>query len=224
MQVNIERKGLDTAVRGVWGCVVAPLFANVGKAYLELGSDDIVDFSALLSIAEEETEYTPFHMLLEFASYGQNDLSEFTITHNDVIRLFCTKYHFDFVSKNLIDPMIVSDTASFLVNHMMMPMTVSEKDGVLQGEYTVDGHTIRVFPLITPPCMEIDSNTVYGVHMGSVLTELTEAQIKMIGAQLALSDEFTFLTKHVTEVDFTNYQHFGNFNQKIAERHQKIFG
>jgi hypothetical protein len=224
MQVNIERAGLDTAVRGVWGCVVAPLFEDVGKAYVSLDGEDIVDYSALLKIAEKEADYTPFHMLLEFASYGQDNLDEFTITHNDVIRLFSTKYHFDFVSNNLINPMVVSDTASFLVNHMMLPMQLSQQDGVLQGEYTLDGHTMRVFPLITPPGLEIESDAIYGVHMCSVLTPLTEAQVTMIETQLALSNEFATLAKHVAEVDFTQYQHFGNFNQKISDRHQKIFG
>lgn len=223
MPVQIERQGLDTAVRGVLGCVVAPLFAEVMQAYRALDAAPLVDYSALLKLAERTGDKTPFHMLLEFASYGQDDPSAFTITHNAVIRLFCTKYHFDFVAKNLLDPMRVQDTSSFLVNHMLLPMRLSKQDGQLQGEYRLDGHTMRVAPLIAPPDLELVGDTIYGVHMGSILTALTEAQIRMIDAQLALSTEFGFIARHVTAVDFSNYQYFGDFHQRIAERHAQVF-
>lgn len=223
MQVSIERAGLDTAIRGVLGCVVAPLFEEVMHAYRELDDAALVDYSTLLEIAEKTSQQTPFHMLLEFASYGQDDPHRFTITHNAVMRLFCTKYHFDFIAKNLLNPMLVRDTASFLVNHMLLPMQLSEYGGQLRGEYRIGGHTMHVFPLIVAPDLELASDAVYGVHMGSIITALTDAQIRMIEAQLALSAEFGFLAKHVSEVDFTDYQHFGNFHQRIAERHHKVF-
>lgn len=224
MQANIERIGLDTLVRGVLGCVVAPLFEDVVQAYQALGDEKTVDFNALLEIAEGTAEYMPFHMLLEFTSWRQDDLSEFTITQNDVIRLFATKYHFDYLSNNLLNPMLVSDSASFLVNHMLLPMCVSEQNGTFQGEYVLDGHTMSVFPLFVPRGLEIASDTIYGVHMGSVLTPLSDAQVNMIQAQLALSEEFLFLAKHVDETDFTDFQYFGDFNQLIADRYQKAFG
>ncbi|NTW02461.1 MAG: hypothetical protein HGA19_14470 [Oscillochloris sp.] len=50
--------------------MVAPLFEKVMQAYRALDDAPLVDYSALLQIAEQENSKSPFHMLLEFASYG----------------------------------------------------------------------------------------------------------------------------------------------------------
>ncbi len=224
MHVSIERQGLDTLVRAVLGGVTAPLFADVMRAYRELDDESIVDYSALLRVAAQESSKTPFHMVFEFASYGQDDPSRFTITHNAVLRFFSAKYHFDFVAQNLLNPLQVQNTGSFLVNHMLLPMHLHKHDGRLHGEYRRDSHTMRVSPLFAPPGLELASDTVYAVHMGSVLTALTAAQVQMIEAQLVLSAEFDFLATQVSEVDFENYQYFDNFHQRIADRHRQVFG
>ena len=225
MNITIEQKGLETILNTLLSCkcpVEEQVELAVFKAYHQVKNRELIDYGIFLEIADRNPQRTPLHLLADFCSHSKDNLKAFTITHNDTIRYSCTGYHFNNF-KDSINPLVVRDNASFLVGHMIVPARLKGDDGMINGYTRKDNHTIVFNNLLVPPEMSFNENTVYGIHLATAVTELTEAQEEMVVQHLDNITGFDDLLKSVDEVNYCDFQYFGNYREQVQIRIDRNF-
>jgi hypothetical protein len=225
MRIQIEKKGLQTLLNTLISCrcpVTEETEKRLFDEYLRVQDRDIIDYGVFLTIADGDPQKTPVHLLFDFCSYYHDDPNDFTITHNDVIRYFCSGYHFNGVLKSL-DPLIVNNTSSFLLGHLLLPATVIHKDDAVEAEYRSGGRSIWFRNMVFLPGMEWKSGGCYGVHLGCVVTGLTDEQVKMITDHLSFITGLDRLAEDITEIDFSAFQHYGDYRKLVLPRVENHF-
>lgn len=220
MSQTIECKALQTMLIGLLSCR-CPVSETTEKLlwarFFQVRNEEVLDLGPFLEIAGKNPVPTPLDHLVEFCSYGHDCPQGMHISHNDVLRYFCSRFHYRGMSAH-IDPLIVRDVPSFLVTHMMLPATLV--DGTLGSMrvYLPGGKRVIYFTHVAfAPDIEHKPGSVYGVHMGAALTILDTAQVGICWNHLAFK-EFEFLVQFVDNVDFRTFQHLGNHQQRIEQR------
>lgn len=224
MDISIETAGLQTLLHSMLSCrcpVGEPTERALFKAYFAQRDQKLIDFSAIVRIADANPEPTPVHFLRDFCVYLQDDPTRFTITHNDVLRYFGTTYHLNRMKS--LNPMLVREPATYLLSHLLVPVRVSIMGGEVEAIYRSNGTFISFKNIFMsaefPPLVE----AYYGLHMGTVVTTLSNAQAQMLERQLNLFDEIPALSKQVTRVDFCDFQYYGDYRATVATRYARHF-
>lgn len=224
MDITIETPGLQTLLHSMLSCrcpVDEPTERALFKVYFSVRDRDTVDFNEMVQIADENPEPTPVHFLRDFCVYLQDDPSNFTITHNDVLRYFSTTYHLN--RMKALNPLLVREPAAYLFSHLLVPVRVSVVDGKAEAICKINDFSIRSKNIFMssefPPIVE----AYYGLHMGAIVTTLSKAQARMIEGHLTVFDEIPFLARHVTHVDFCDFQHYGDYRADVAARYARHF-
>jgi len=220
MSQTIESAALKTMLIGLLSCK-CPVTETTEKAlwarFFSEEGKGVLDLPPFMDIVHKNPQVTPLHHLSEFCSYGHDDPQTMHISHSDVLRYFCSRFHYRGMSAH-IDPMVVRDLPSFLVSHMMIPATlVDVAEGIMRVDLPVEKGAIHFTHVAFVPDMEQIPGSVYGVHMGGALTGLDDRQIMTCWNHLAFK-EFEFLAQYVEHVDFRLFQHLGNHQQRIEER------
>lgn len=225
MQITIEKKALQTLLNTILSCkcpVTEETERALFKEYFNAPDSDPVDFSPVLKAADTNPQKTPVHIMLEFCTYAHDDPFNFTITHNDVIRLFSGRYHLTPLLSN-IDPLIVTDTAGFVLSHMLLPCHAIETEGQIQAEYNAGERTVRFLNCVLPPELVLEPDIYFGVHLGTVVTRLNREQVEIVENHLGLMPEFALATGDVTEVDMSSFQRYGNYRAEVINRFKRHF-
>ncbi len=225
MDIQIEKKGLETILNTILSCrcpVDENVEAAVFETYHKVKHQELIDYNEFLQVAGSDTKRTPLHLLADFCTYSKDDPSSFIITHNDAIRYSCTGYHFNHFKTN-IDPLSVRDTLAYLIGHMIVPARLKKDGPSISATYTHQSHTIQFYNIVIPPNLEIGTNTAYGIHLATAVTTLTESQENMVYAHLNNILGYHDLVKHVSEVDYTKFQSFGNYRAQVQERVDRNF-
>ncbi len=224
MSISIERAGLQTLLHSVLSCrcpVNEAIEHALFEAYAALDNREVIDFNAIVQIADANPVATPVHFLRDFCVYLQDDPSRFTITHNDVLRYFSTTYHLNRM-KNL-NPLLVREPATYLFSHMLVPVTVSVEAGSAEAGCIFNDTVIRFKNIFVSAEFSLIDDLQYGLHMGTVVTTLSPQQVAMIASHLNLFDEIPFLASQVTLVDFSDFQHYGDYRADVAARYARHF-
>ena len=205
---------MQTILYGVLSCkcpvdefVERSLFAY----YLDNIQEEVLDFSDLLALADKNSVPTPLHHFYMFCLQASDDPNSFNITHNDAIRYFCTNTHYQNSIMGL-NPMLVERNADYLVNHMILPIQFKTSQS---ASYNGLKHTIEFKNVFIPPGMDIDRDRNYGMHLGTILTELSEDQAKMANGHLSALDGFLSLLGHCSDIDFKSFHPHGNHFENV---------
>jgi hypothetical protein len=134
------------------------------QEYHKVKHQELIDFSALLKVADRNPQRTPLHLVADFCSYSKDSLGEFTITHNDILRYSCTGQHFQNFLR-AINPMIVKETSSFMLGHMLVPATLHKENEAISATYQTGERAIRFLNVLLPPEIPWQEDGVYGVHL-----------------------------------------------------------
>ncbi len=225
MKIQIEKRGLETILNTLLSCkcpVEEQVELAIFKAYHQVKNQELIDYGIFLEIADRNPQRTPLHLLADFCSHSKDDLGAFIITHNDTIRYSCTGYHFNNFKDN-INPFVVKDNASFLVGHMIIPARLKTEDGIINGYYSGDDNAIVFYNMLVPPDLEYNEVAVYGIHLATAVTILTTEQERMVSQHLANIPGFNQLLANVTEVNYCDFQFFGNYREQVQVRIDKNF-
>lgn len=225
MKIMIEKAGLQTLLHSMLSCrcpVTEKTERALFHAYFGVKEQALIDFNRILAVADTNPVATPVHFLRDFCVYLQDDPTEFTITHNDVLRYFCTTYHLNRMSG--LNPMTVQHPADYLVSHMLLPVVLTSEDGNLGAAYANGYHVIRFQNIFLSSEFNRPVGTLVGLHMGTVVTALTEAQALMMNSHLKLFDTFPFLAEQVTAVNFKSFENYGDYRANVVMRYQRHYG
>jgi hypothetical protein len=225
MHITIENTGLQTLLNMVLSCkcpVTEETEKALFKVYHQVNDLELIDFSELLRVAEINPQPTPLHLVADFCSYSKDSLNEFTITHNDTIRYGCTGQHFKNFLRS-VNPMVVTNTASFMLGHMLVPAILRKENETLVAEYTEGAHTARFLNMLLPPEIPWQEDGVYGVHLGTALTLLDREQEQMVRQHLANIEGFATIANDVDVIDYQNFQRYGNYQEQVRVRIARNF-
>jgi hypothetical protein len=221
MSIVIERQALQTMLLGVLSCQ-CPVDESVERALFRLfradSAEEAVDMAPYMAVADKNPVRTPLHLFLEYCRYGHDDPHDFRIANQDAIRYFCSLFHYKFVLAGL-DPVSAPDPAAHLVGHMLLPVRL---DGAASaGSTRIGPHTVRLRNLFVPPEVEHGADGWLGVHFGVAVTTLDEASAKIARDHLGLIEPFETLAGRSPEIDYANYQTFGDHRTRAAMRWER---
>lgn len=225
MDIMIEKKGLQTLLNMLLSCK-CPVTGETEKALFEqyhrVKTQDLIDFSEMLRVTDINPQPTPLHLVAEFCSYSQDNPQKFTITHNDIIRYSCTGQHF-YHFLTAVDPLVVKDTANFMLAHMLVPATLRGNGEDIEAVYNVRDHQVRFLNILLPPDIPRQDDAVYGVHLGTALTLLDDDQMLMVNRHLDNIRGFSLIAKEVQAIDYRDFQRYGNYQEQVRQRILKNF-
>jgi hypothetical protein len=197
------------------------------KHWRQVADDEITPLEPFMKIADENPQRTPLYVFVDFCSFSKEDPEDFTITRDDALRYFSSAFHFDHIIASL-NPLAIFDPPAHMVAHMLLPVKaagpVSGTGAPGGGDFLfyLKGHTVRFRHVVVPPSIEImDSDTLYAFHFGSILTIIDQRQKKMIEAHLLRIEGFRTYLDRVKEIDYLDYQSFGNYHDHIIERYER---
>lgn len=187
---------------------------------------DTLDYNELLKIAEQEDKETVFHRLKEFCLYSVDDLSKkYIISENDVLRHFSTGFHWRTIKDNLSSGyQKLTDIPSWFLSHMLMPIKLIGEGEIIFGKYERNNKEIYHRSIFIPKDLSLDFNdSYYCIHFGCVISEITQQQYDMIFRQLGEIEHFEDLMGRVREIDFKDFQSYGNYSEMCKKRYLKYF-
>ncbi|SIQ66308.1 hypothetical protein SAMN05920897_112102 [Alkalispirochaeta americana] len=239
MEIMIEYGAVRTVLYGTISCqcpVTAEtdqaLFAALGAVPREHRQEDHrIPLKPFLEAAAKNPVKTPLQLFVEFASFSRDDPRQFTITRKDALRYFSCRYHFDRMLQGL-RPLEVHHVPSFLVSHMMLPVTLADSASQPEGNspaegseqpgatvlYRHDQDTVTFRSVFVPPSIKIAPGRFYGFHFGMVLTELSPEQAELVKLHLAQIPELDTLAKQLSLVDFSSFPGSANHFRQISRR------
>ena len=222
MDITITHDALRAMLFGILSCH-CPVEGEVERAlfetYFARPDAELLDLAPYLAVADRNPVRTPLHLFLEFCRYGHDDPNRFAIGLGDVLRYFCSGFHYN-AAKASLDPVRIPDPASHLVGHMLLAARPGA-DGTWLA--SVGGHEIRLRNLFLPPQIETREGGLFGVHFGMLLCGLTGGQAKVVGDHLDLIPELSILAGRIGTIDYARYQAFGSHRDRIAERYGRNF-
>lgn len=192
------------------------------EEYYRIRNSQITEFAPIKAIADRNPVKTPVHNLLEIASYGHDDPTDFTITLSDVLRALGSQFHFNNMIGNL-NHMTVRDVPSFLVSHLLVPMRLALLGERIQAIYTFKRQKIFFKNIFVPTDIKWDEDTLYAVHMGTVICSLSPVQAENLQAHLDLISDLEHLCSQFERVDFSDFQYYGNYYRQVKDRFQRYF-
>jgi hypothetical protein len=226
MNITIETAALKTLLYGIISCqcpVTPKTEAALFDEFRKQRHKSRISLCPFLDIADTNPSKTPLHLFLEFCSFSYDDPTSLSISHNDVLRYFSSSYHFDRIVAS-INPLQVYHTPSHIISHMILPVfrEVETYVGETVFFYRKNSISITFKNVFVPPEFDAIEEELYGVHFGMVLLPLTKNRAEIIERQIGLIYEFPDLLLEVGEVDFSNYQSFGNYQKRTEKRFTRI--
>jgi hypothetical protein len=187
-----------------------------------------LNFQKMIDLAGGGKLDTAFRRLRDCCFYYKTDLDEMAITKEDVIRHFCSVFHWKFNAdtmaacpKGVNTP--ITDAASWFVGHMLLPVKLKKENDSVHAEYSGSDFKLQLFNVFTPQDIEIEEDTMYAIHFASVISEITHAQSKMVGQQLETNDNFKNLRDTTKSIDYAHFQKYGDYRQFCENRYNKYF-
>ena len=225
MTIMIETAAYKAILFGTLSCkcpVTQETEAAFFKEYFRICDLKTVDFAKIKSIADGNLAKTPIHNLLEIASYGHDDPTDFTITTGDVLRALGSQFHFNSMVGNL-NYRTVRDVPSFLVSHLLVPARLVVFKNTVLARYASPSGEIHFENVFVPPDLEWNKDDEYAIHMGTVICTLLPFQVKNLNAHLALIADFEYLCSQCSRIDFKDFQLYGDYQRRVQARFQRYF-
>lgn len=222
MDITITRTALRTMLFGILSChcpVTSDVERDLFQTFHAESEGDTLDFGPYMAVADQNPVRTPLHLFLEYCRYGHDDPARFAIGLEDVIRYFCSRFHYN-AAKAALDPVRIPDSASQLVGHMLLVAEPAQENG---WTTSMDGHRFELQNIFLPPQISRENGGLFGVHFGMVLCRLTPQQARITRDHLALIPELTVLARRFDAIDYAEYQTFGDHRAQIAERYKRNF-
>ena len=223
MNIVIERKSIETLLFGILSCH-CPVTEETERAlfaeFRYSPPEEFISLTPFLKIADRNPEKTPLHLFMDFCFCNQPDPQNFIMTHDDVVRYFSSKYHFNRILAS-IDPLTITHPPGHLVGHMLIPVKLENR--VKNAEAHFGGKTVRFKNLFLPPEINASPDTWLGLHLGMIITSMSDEQALMAQAHLNLIQELADLAGWIDEVDYAQYQSFGDYRAYVKSRYARHF-
>jgi hypothetical protein len=227
LNLKIESKAAQVLLNVLLSCR-CPINEDVEKKivdyYKSKKKEQVFDFQKMITIAEESDSDTVFHRLRDFCLYSKNDLNDVNITLEDVYRHFCSIFHWKVVEDALTySYKDIKNIPTWFVGHMLLPVTIKEQNKALCADYSFSGLKILMRNIFVPDGIKIRENGIYTIHFASVISEINPAISKMINQQLESINRFVEFRNDIVEINYANFQRFGDYGKFCRERYLKYF-
>jgi len=184
-----------------------------------------VNYDAIIRIADEEEDETVFHRLKEFCVCSIDDLREgYEIRVEDVLRHFSSSYHWKVIETSLHSSYKkVIHVPSWFVGHLLLPIKIQSNKNEPEISFLLKTHSVRLNSLFIPSNLSINPNKYYCVHFASVISDISFAQFEMLRQQLNEIPQFSLFCKDIKEINYLNFQRYGNYYAFCQQRYSAYF-
>ena len=221
MNIIIETKALKTFLYGILSCkcpVTEETEKKLFKLFFKAEHREIMDYLAILAVADKNPERTPIHNLFDFCVWAKDDPFSFVITVNDVLRYLGSSFHYNMVVSN--HPGIEMTNPGLLLSHVLVPVSVRKNERNIYAIYENKHATTCFKSIIIPKDLEME-HELYGLHMGVVLCGLSGEQADMLISHQILIRDFSEVAGRVETVDFKKLSPYGDHFSQVNDRFKR---
>jgi hypothetical protein len=104
---------------------------------------------------------------------------------------------------------------------MLLPVKLAKTNQTLSILTLEEKSTKNIF---IPKEIEVQEKGLYSIHFASIISAIKPTDYKMINQQLDTITRFTDFRKEVREIDYADFQRFGDYSKFCGGRYQKYFG
>ena len=213
----IERKALQTLLYTMLTCpcpVEAKYEKAIVKEFLSSGNDDPLDYGQFLAIADENPAPTPLHLFLRFLADGKEHPLEDDIVFADVLRYFGGHYHWE-RSVQSFDPLSMRSSASYLVGHMFLPVTLVPDRGGRQAAWETPELSVVFDETLLFPGLEAAGNIFYVLHLGGIVAAISLEEADILNKHALLLKEMLRIARETPEINCAEF-YFGRDHRETT--------
>ncbi len=184
-----------------------------------------INYDSVIKYADEEGDETVFHRLKDFCIWSNNDLHKgYEITVEDVLRHFSSTFHWNVIANSLHSSYKkVIHIPSWFVSHLLLPVKIQINKSEHQILFLMKDHSLQLNNLFIPPNLSINRNKYYCVHFASVISDISLDQFEMLRQQVNEIPQFNLFYRDIEEIDYLNFQRYGNYSMFCKERYEAYF-
>lgn len=224
--MKIRGDALELAFRVVLSCpcpVTAEQEVEVFDHLRELAPDEVADYAPVLAVFDSTD--TPFHGLASFTSWMAED-DDPVIERHHVLRCNGSGYHWEIAAATLpAKSRSVSSISSYLLSHMILPVSVSVADGAAPvAGYRYDGGAAAFDNIFLPPEYDPAASALWAFHLGTVLSPLSDAEAALLARLGEENDQLVLHRTRVERVDYADFELQGDYAEFCRRRHAPFWG
>jgi hypothetical protein len=227
MIVKIETEAAASLLNVLLSCrcpIKEEVEEEIMHYYISQKNQPSFDFQKVIEMADKSSDNTVFHRLRDFCLYSKSNLDEIMITNEDVYRHFCSTFHWKVVEDALVASYKdITNIPAWFVSHMLLPVKLKKEGKSTYAEYSATNVRTRLLNVFISPNIRIKNEGLYSMHFASVISEINPSQFRMINQQLESIKRFTEFRNDVTEIDYSNFQKFGDYKKLCETRYSKYF-
>ncbi len=203
MAMTIDRQALQTLLYCMLTCP-CPVTEEAERALMRFFFENprgSFELDEVLAVADQNPKPTPVHLFRNFFMDGPGNPQNARIERRDILRYFASHYHFDRAA-SFYDPLTVCPAASYLISHMLLPVTIQGTGPVVTAIWQWGSHTVTLRNnVLFPGLSEPGEQGRFAIHMGGIIAPLTDDEAQELDRRLADIPQLDFLTRESPEID-----------------------
>jgi tRNA(Leu) C34 or U34 (ribose-2'-O)-methylase TrmL len=105
---------------------------------------------------------------------------------------------------------------------MLLPITLKYENNTIIGEYSFSNKNIILKNILVTPDIPIETGERYCIHFAAVISRVSNEQFDMISKHLEEVQFFKKYREDIENIDYKNYQRFGNYYNIVKKRFRKL--
>jgi len=237
--MRIRGEALELAFRIVLSCpcdVTHEQELRVFDYLRGLAPDEVADYAPVLA-AFASTD-TPFHGLAAFTSWMAEAGAEAAIEREHVLRCNASGYHWQLAAATLpAQSRRVSSISSFLLSHMIIPVSLATGDGAAgkDGAFAGGGPTPRaeyryaagmavLENVFLPPEFDPGAAAQWAAHLGAIVSPLSAREADLVTGLNEANPQLVLHRTRVDHIDYADFELQGDQREFCRRRHAPFWG
>ncbi len=223
MPRTITRKALQTLFYSTLTCP-CPVTEERERAfmtYLLSSKEEVFDFQEVLTMADKNPAPTPVHLFRNFYVDRREDLQNFAVEQEDVLRYFASHYHFERSVSSYNPCTLYCHASAYLVSHMLLPVTLEAEGRVVAAEWRHEKYRIRFENNVFLPGAfgkDAEGSKLGAIHLGGIVTDLTSEEADFLNRRLEDIPEFLVMASESPVIDSSKLYKGRNHTQSTLDR------
>ncbi|HOO65102.1 MAG TPA: hypothetical protein PK364_14455 [Synergistaceae bacterium] len=223
MSRTITRKALQTLFYATLTCP-CPVTEERERALMKFflsSKEEVFDFQEVFALADKNPAPTPVHLFRNFYVDRKDTFQDFAVEQRDVLRYFTSHYHFERSVSSYNPRTFYCHASAYLVSHMLLPVTLDGEGRILAAEWRYGDFRIRFENNVFLPGAfrkEAENSRLGAVHLGGIVTDLSQEEADFLNRHLADIPEFLLMASEAPVIDSSKLYKERNHTQQTLHR------
>ena len=117
----------------------------------------------------------------------------------------------------------LTNIPAWFVGHMLLPVSLKKEQKSYSALYHYGYKKLIIKNVFLPKEIQFNSDDLYCVHFASVISKITKQNNDMIKSQLEEINNFKNFRDSIKEINYLEFQRYGNYFEICRSRYLKHF-